>query len=220
MATLLEADGMTGQAAAFYLPVGSNGKAGDLRLVRLTVSYAGVFDPPPSGWTAIHDEVVSGSGRVGMWARWLQGGDADGVLYLNGTSYFDRQVITVRGADPAADLAPATAGSSSASTSLVAPSVPTGVGTLLTFHTVTRSSGANTTTFTTPAGMTRQAVASSARSADYVALLCSEARISGASGTRTAIASGSGTWRATSLFVPDAPAPPAGPEPGRALLAT
>jgi hypothetical protein len=190
-----------GGQTSVALTVGASFIAGDKRIVRVTISAAQTFGSTPAGWTLEQDQVVTGSRRVGIFSRVLQAGDADATLSFGGTTGYGRTTVTLRGWDTGQTFTFSTTGSSTGSASVVAPSVTTGAGSLLTWHDITLTTGANTATMTDPGGMTRQAFAPGDAAASYNQLICSEARTSGASGTRTATSSGSGSWAATSLFV-------------------
>lgn len=187
---------------------------GDKAIIRVTcptnISFLNFF-----GWSKIHDQVVTGAKRVGVFTKALVAGDGNGTLTFSNVCAFTMEGVGVRTWDSSYTLVPTTAGSSSGATNIVAPSVATGYGILLCFHTKqqTNDAGSGNNSWTPAAGMTilAQMRASSATggsiNAGPVTMLEWEPRASGTSGTRTAVSLYSGTalypgpWAATSVFV-------------------
>jgi hypothetical protein len=201
------------------IPLGAGRRAGDLRVIYLSSSLSRAFTVP-SGWVTLHDSVTA-SRRVTMIARELQQDDVDPTIPATGAAVSNvaSAAVTVRGANNAVVLAatPAVQGSTTTSRNVVAPSVATGDGLLLTEHMVTRlDQTANTGPWQVPDGMALVASSLSDSNMGYNVLIAAEDRSGGDSGTRTAIAGSAGTWAAISMFFPAAPRVV---EPGRMLLA-
>lgn len=196
--------------ASVPLPVGTGWSPGDKRIVFVTCPVNITFSQF-AGWTKIHDQLVTGSGRVGVFTKVLAAGDGNGILNFSTFCPSGVAAITVTGWDSSFTLTASTSGSSSASNNTVAPSVTTGLGALLTYHVVNAPDGSGLSDFTTPAGMTKQGhyfdKHTGSAAAGYNTAMFSEPRTSGASGTRTAISQHNGAtiyagpWRATSLFI-------------------
>lgn len=206
--TLLDPDaGVITDAPNRQMTVGANGEAGDLRLFRITASSSRTF-PTVSGWSKLDDQVLTR--RITLYSRVLTGSDSNVTVTPTSSPASNAHNmswagITLRGWDSTASLAPSTSGPGSSSSSVVAPSVATGLGLLLCWFDVTRVDGtAGTGSWGVPAGMSSVASSMSDYTMGYNVLLASEDRTSGASGTRTATAASAGTWSATSLFVPEA----------------
>lgn len=205
--------GFTTSAPNIPLYIGTQWQPGDKRFIWVECAPGLTFSQF-AGWQKVHDQLISGSRRVGIFTRVLAAGDGDGQLQFSTVGGWGYVGFTARGWDASQTLAPASGGSSSNSASTVAPSVATGLGRLFTFHTVSapdNPSGAFC--YSTPAGMTPEIYRADrwvAASAGRVTLaMFSENRTTGTSGTRTAIQSpnGNGTaiypgpWGATSLFI-------------------
>lgn len=199
----------TGAGNSFTLPIGSGWIPGDLRVIRVTCPTNITFQTF-LGWSKIHDQVVTGSRRVGVFIRTLPAGAANGTLVFSTACNYTYTAVAMRGWDPSYTLVPSTAGSSSSTNTLVAPSVATGYGILLTYFTKTQSINANSgfNTWTLPAGMSELIHRSDSDGENgYIELATSEPRASGTSGTRTAISTYNnvqtypGPWAATSIFV-------------------
>ena len=196
--------------ASIPLTIGSQWVPGNIRIFWATCP-ANISFSQFAGWAKIHDQLVSGSGRVGVFTRVLTAGAGNGILLFSTFCPAAYGAITVRGWDSTFTLTGSSSGSSSATNTTVAPSVTTGLGILLTWHVVNAADGGGLSNFTTPAGMTPEDHQfdkfTSANAAGYTAAMFSEPRTSGASGTRTALARYNGAdlyagpWRATSVFV-------------------
>jgi len=189
------------------LPIGSQWQPGDKRIIFVTCP-TGITFQTFATWTKVHDQLVTGSGRVGMFTKVLTAGAGDGTLAFSTLGGYGFVGFTVRGWDTTQTLAVTTSGSSSSSTTAVAPSVTTGLGQLLTFHVINAADSAPSPYFSTPAGMTlllsRNGRVVPATAGRWQFALFSEPRTTGASGTRTATQTGGlypGPWRASSLFV-------------------
>jgi hypothetical protein len=201
-----------GATAPLFLPPGW--QPGDKAIIRVTVptniTFVNFF-----GWSKIHDQVVTGARRVGVFQKVLVAGDGDGTMTFSNVCAFTMEAVGVRSWDSTYTLVPSTAGSSTAASNIVAPSVATGYGVLLCYHTKQQSNdaGSGLNTWTPAAGMTILQIhsASSASggsiTAGPVTMFEWEPRVSGASGTRSATSLNSGTalypgaWTATSIFV-------------------
>lgn len=207
--TLLDAtSGNPTDASSVPVPLGSNWQDGDVRIIRAERSRGNGGLSISSGWTQLYASEAQSAGGpysrwVGIWFRVLQTDDAAPTLTPSTSiANIAWSAITIRGWDPAQTLAPSTTGSTSASSSVVAPSVATGAGMLLCWFDVTRTDNtANTGSWGVPAGMTPRTSQLSGNTNGYNILLASEARTSGASGTRTATPGSAGSWSATSLFI-------------------
>lgn len=198
-----DVEGEVSSAASAPLSVGSTFQPGDLRVVRVSGPTARTFTGS-AGWTVLSNDLISSSRRVTVFARALQAGDTAGTVTFDTTSNYERQAFTVRGWDAAGQNLTAVGGSSASVTALVAPSLTApAAGALFTFHSVTRTASAASTTITDPASMTRALFVRTTNTAGYATSFCYEQVPAGATGTRTATASGSGTWTTTSLFVPE-----------------
>ncbi len=195
-----------GSQTSYPLTVGI-AAPGCLRIVRICVSASRTFSSVSAGWGTLADQLISGSRRIGIFTRTLRPGDTDGTVTFDASTGVARTAVSVGGHDVGQALAASHGGSSTASSSLVAPSVSTEIGTLLTWHDVTLTSGADTSTMSDPSSpWARLAYSVSDSTAGFNALIGSEPRPNGGvSGTRTATSSGSGTWAASSLFVRAAP---------------
>ena len=187
---------------------------GDKAIIRVTcptnITFVNFF-----GWTKIQDQLVTGARRVGVFTKVLAAGDGNGTLTFSNASNWTMEGVGVRTWDPTQTLAPSTAGSSSASTSIVAPSVATGYGLLLCFHTKNQTDNASSPSnaWTAAAGMTQLAQAQASgptggsTNVGPITMMEWEPRASGTSGTRTAISLNNGialypgSWAATSIFV-------------------
>jgi len=201
-----------GATATLSLPPGW--APGDKAIIRVTcptnITFVNFFS-----WTKIHDQVVTGARRVGVFQKVLAAGDGDGTITFSNVCAYTMEGVGVRAWDSTYTLAPSTAGSSSAASNIVAPSVATGYGVLLCYHTKQQSNdaGSGFNTWTPASGMTilqaRSASSASGGSitAGPVTMFEWEPRASGTSGTRTAVSLNSGTplypgaWVATSIFV-------------------
>ena len=193
------------------LLLGTGWVPGDKRIYFVTCP-TGLTFTGFAGWSKVHDQGVTGSGRMGIFTKVLQAGDGDGTLQFSTLGGYSRLGVTLRGWDPTQTLVGTTSGSSSASTNSVAPSVATGYGVLFTFHAINATNDPSDG-FTTPAGMlqilSRVGRVVAGAQGRWNTALNGEARPvgSGASGTRTAqqLVNGNplygGPWRATSLFV-------------------
>lgn len=200
---------VNGSLASVPLTVGTF-QPGDVRLVFTSSPTNRSWSTVPTGWTKVLDQLIASSGRVALFAKELVTGDTDqSCSYVEGAAGLGYARLTVRGAVPGqipGGLQAIQAGSSTASTSNVAanlaaaPPVP---GDLITFHATTATAGGNLATFTDPASpWTRRAFSPSDAAGGYVLDCGSELRTAtGTPGTRTAVCSVSGTWRAISLFL-------------------
>ena len=196
--------------ASVPLRLGTQWVPGNKRVIWVTCP-ANISFSQWAGWSKIHDQLISGSGRVGVFTKALAAGDGDGALSFSTFCPVVTGEVTVLSGDPTFTIVPASGGSSSSTNTTVAPSVTTGLGILLTFHVVNAADGGGLSNFTIPSGMTHQDHGfdkfTSAGAAGYTAAMFSEPRTSGASGTRTAIAQYNGAnlyagpWRATSVFI-------------------
>lgn len=197
----------TTSAPSIPLPIGTQWQAGDKRIIWVSCPTGLTFQSFAT-WTKIHDQLVTGSGRVGIFTKVLTAGAGDGTLQFSTVGGYEFAAFTVRGWDSTQTLTATTSGSSTASVNAVAPSITTGLGQLLTFHTTNTPDSVSSPYYTTPAGMTLQrttqgrVVPGTAGRWQYG--FFSEPRTTGTSGTRTASNVGgiyAGPWRATSLFV-------------------
>lgn len=190
------------------LTVGGDFEPGDWRIVRVIIDDGYTFNATPSGWTKITDSVV-GFVRIAIFRRILAAGDADSSVSVNTgafgyNAYYTASAITVRNLTQTQTLSPSST-TVAAATSGASPSVSTGLGALVTWHTA-NASGTDTLALTTPSGMTALLSGEPLFGTATMATLISyEARTSGASGTRTSTSSRSAAWMLTSLFVEQAP---------------
>jgi hypothetical protein len=203
---------LVGATWPLWLPAGW--QPGDLAIIRVTCptnfSFVNFF-----GWTKIQDQVITGARRVGVFKKVLVAGDGNGTMTFSNVCAFTMEGVGLRTWDPSYTLVPSTTGSSSSATSIPAPSVATGYGALLCFHTKqqTDNAGSGFNSWTPAPGMTilGQGHASSQSGGSINAgpqtMVEWEPRTTGTSGTRTAIslynntALYPGPWAATSIFV-------------------
>lgn len=187
---------------------------GDKQMIRVTcptnITFVNFF-----GWSKIHDQVITGARRVGVFTKTSVAGDSDGVMTFSNVCAYTMEGVALRAWDSTYTLVPSTAGSSTGATSIVAPSVATGYGVLLCYHTKQQSNdaGSGFNSWTPAAGMSilqaRSASSASGGSINVgpVTMFEWEPRASGTSGTRTAVTLTNGTalypgaWAATSIFV-------------------
>lgn len=205
---------VTGAGATAVMTLPGSYLAGDKAVIRVTcptnITFVNFF-----GWAKIQDQVVTGAKRVGVFQKVLGAADGDGLLTFSNVCAYTMEGLGFRGWDPSYTLVPSTTGSSTGATSIVAPSVATGFGVLVCFHTKQQSdnAGGGFNSWTPAAGMTilRDAPASSVTGGSInvgpETMFEWEPRASGTSGTRTAISKYNntalypGAWVATSLFV-------------------
>lgn len=211
----------SGISPPLVVPLGGNWQPGDLRLLPVSTSSSRSFTTP-SGWTALYSG-GTGSRTLSVLARELGSGDTDPAIPVVGAAgpNIADSGVTLRGADNSAVLAATPTLREGSSRNVAAPSIPVTAGLLLTVHFITRTDGAaNTGSWGSPSGMSLVASALSDGPMGYNVLLAAAPVSAGNSGDRTATAASSGSWTGVSVFIPEAPEPePAGPEPGRFLLA-
>lgn len=206
--TLLNSEALAGSGSSLALSAGADFQPGDLRIWHVTIAAGATFGTTPTGVTKAADEVFTSAGRVGVFHRVLEAGDTSFTLPFSASTQATRVSTTVRGNyDAASPVAVTSAGSSTAATSVPAPTAtPDRAGTLLTFHRVFRTTGANTSTWTTlPSGMTQEAWARPSVAAGYLVTGMSQIITAGdvavPTGARTAVASGSGAWVSSTLLI-------------------
>lgn len=202
MPSVVGSGGVSGGATGFTLSPTSGGSPsnGDLRIVCVSTAAASSLTVP-AGWDTVSDTVI-GSGHMVIASRVFQTGDVTQTFSISPSSQFVEHCMSVSAAD-ASNIVVATNGGTTA-TAIVAPTVTPVVANslLLTFHAVTRASGATTTTMSVPGGMTQVLYIPGTSSAAHVALTNRLALTdTSATGTKTSTVSGSGNWRAASLVI-------------------
>lgn len=198
--------------------LGPNRQPGHKRFAWVSTTAGNTFQSY-FGWVKIYDQVISGVARVGLFTRVLEAGDGDSLpITLGISTAYAHVAVTAMGWNTAQTYAPAHQGSSTASNTLTAPSVPTGLGVLCCFYAKHQpdnaSSGLNG--WIAPSGMELLISRSySSGNAGPIVAAFNEPRQSGASGTRVAtsintnsgepVPSQAGAWRTTSLFIQGIP---------------
>lgn len=207
----------SGQDYTNSIPLGTGWSPGDLRIFFLTTSTSRNFQTLPSGWTTLYNNTL-GSRTLAVIARELQSGDNDPSITISSPwgPNVAHSGVTLRDADNEAILGTTPSASDGPSSrNVVAPSVNTGQGILITNHWVTRLSGANSGSWGLPSGMSTVSSSLGDGPQGYNILMATQTTTGGASGTKTAVAASAGTWSALSIFIPEKVA--AGLPPGQFL---
>lgn len=180
-------------------------QAGDYRYVFINCS-PGATITLPSGWTSVFNGSV-GSGTLAVgYKPWVAGVGTETVT-LSGSSQIGAELVALGAVNTAVAPTAATAGSTTAGTSLTAASLtPTSAdGFLIVYYAQTLTSGAPTATLSNPAGLSDLRTDNATVASSYVIRVSATAlTTTAATAAYTSTASGSGTWRSATLFVPAA----------------
>lgn len=176
---------------------------GDVRYLFVTCPTASTITIP-TGWTTITNTTTGGAKFAVAYRAWTVGVGSQNVTFTSGTFCVD--VVSVSGSNPALAPASTLSGAASGTTSQVAAGVTPvqGDSLQLVYFSHTYTTGANTASLGTPAGMTLASTRTTAATSGHDSLAAYQSINSlSATGSATSSSSASGTaWRGVQLAIP------------------